>query len=415
MKKLLQISFAGLAMVGLIVSPIPLQAQATPEEPAPAEPQAPKLSDAELDTLLAPIALYPDPLLAQILPAATDPGDLVMAARYVAAGKDATKIDAQPWEESVKAVAHYPDVLKMMDAKLDWTTHLGEAFINQPEDVFNSVQRLRAKAQEVGNLKDNPQQVIVKEKEVIKIMPADPQVVYVPQYPPETVYVQQPVDVVTPLITFGAGLALGAWLHNELDWHNHDVYYHNHGWNGHNGGGGYYGGGNNNINIDNSNNINVGNGNRPANGNGNGNGSVWKPQNKPKPTPYGASGSNGIANGNRPGGASGSKWPANGNGNQKPSQLPANGNNRLSGSGAQQKPTQMPANRPTGQNKPSQRPQQRPSTLPSQAGERRNGGSQFQREGSKPQQSMSNRGGGGGGARAGGGGRAGAGGGGGRR
>jgi hypothetical protein len=399
MLKLLQTSFASVAIFGIVSSPIPLWA-ATDQAPLAQQPTL--LSDGDLDTLLAPIALYPDPLLAQILPASTETGDVVMAARYIASGKDVSKIDAQSWEESVKALAHYPDVLKMMDEKLDWTTHLGEAFLAQPEDVFKSVQRLRAKAQEVGNLKDNKQQVIVVEKEVIKIMPADPQVVYVPHYPPETVYVQQPVDVVTPLITFGAGLALGAWIHNEVDWHNHGVYYHNNGWNGHHGGGGYYGGGGNNINIDNSNNINIGNGN--GNRPGNGNGSVWKPQNKPKPTPYGSGGNNGIANGNRPGGA-------NGNGTQrpdnKPAQLPANTTNRPSGN----KPQQQPSTRPAGQNKPSQRPQERPSTLPSQSGTRQNGGSQFQREATKPAQSMGNRDGGGGGARTGGGGRAGGGGG----
>jgi len=400
MMRNLKITCLGTAVFSLIVSGIPLPAQTdAPAAPVSAEPQVAKLSDTDLDTLLAPIALYPDPLLAQILPASTEPGDIVMAARYIASGKDASKIDAQPWEESVKALAHYPDVLKMMDSKLDWTTHLGEAFIAQPEDVFNSVQRLRAKAQQAGNLKETPQQTIVVEKEVIKIMPADPQVIYVPQYPPETVYVQQPADVVTPLITFGLGLAMGAWIHNELDWHNHGVYYHNNGWHG-----GHYSGGGNNINIDNSNNINIGNGNgnnigngnRP--GNGNGGGSAWKPQQRPSQLPsYGntgnrpGNGDNGIGNGNRPNGG-------NGNGiqrpNNKPTQLPANGNNRPSSGG--------------GQNRPSQRPQQRPSTLPTQAGNRRNGGNQFQRESSKPMQSMGNRGGGnrsnGGGRAAGGGG-----------
>src|SRR5580658_9282825 len=126
MIKKLKIVCLGTAVFSLIASGIPVPAQTdAPTATASTEPQVAKLSDADLDTLLAPIALYPDPLLAQILPAATEPGDIVMAARYVAAGKDASKIDAQPWEESVKAVAHYPDVLKMMDAKLDWTTHLG--------------------------------------------------------------------------------------------------------------------------------------------------------------------------------------------------------------------------------------------------------------------------------------------------
>jgi len=288
----LKIACVGSVVFSLAINGIPLSAQ-TETSASSTEPQVAKLSDAELDTLLAPIALYPDPLLAQMLPASTSPGDVALAARYVAAKKDPDKIDAQSWEESVKALARYPGVLKMMDEKLDWTTHLGEAFIAQPEGVFNSVQRLRAKAQEVGNLKDSQQQTVVVEKEVIKIMPADPQVVYVPQYPPETVYVQQPVGVVAPLITFGAGLALGAWIHNELDWRNHNVYYHNHGWNNnyHGGGGNYYGG-NNTINIGNGNNNNIGNGNRPGNGDS---GSVWQPQKRASQLPaYGN-------NGNRPG------------------------------------------------------------------------------------------------------------------
>ncbi|MCE0484504.1 MAG: DUF3300 domain-containing protein [Methylacidiphilales bacterium] len=346
-----------------------------------------KLSDEQLDTLLAPIALYPDPLLAQILPASTVPSDVVIASRYVAAKKDPDKIDTQPWEESVKALARYPEVLQMMDEKLDWTTELGQAFIAQPDDVYNSVQRLRAKAQVVGNLKDTPQQVIVVEKEVIKIMPADPQIIYVPQYSPQVVYVQQPATVVAPVITFGAGLALGIWIHNELNWYNRNIYYHNYGWNNHYHGGGNYYGGNNNINIDNSKNINIGNGNgngnRPGNGGG---GSVWKPQTKPKPEQLPAFGGNGSNNGNRPGsgnigngsnngnrpgggnignGSNNGNRPGSGSGNpaNKPIQLPANGNNRLPGNGAQQRPSTLPTKPQTN---PGQGGQQRPTTKPAQ-------------------------------------------------
>ncbi|MCE0498741.1 MAG: DUF3300 domain-containing protein [Methylacidiphilales bacterium] len=366
MLKQLRISLSLITMIGLMTAPLPLMAQST----------EPTLSDEQLDSLLAPIALYPDPLLAQILPASTAPGDVVMAARYVAAKKDPDQIDAQPWEESVKALARYPEVLQMMDEKLDWTTELGQAFIAQPDDVFNSVQRLRAKAQAAGNLKDTPQQVIVVEKEIITIMPADPQIIYVPQYSPQVVYVQQPATVVAPVITFGVGFAMGFWIHNELNWYNRNIYYHNYGWNNHyHGGGNYYGGSNNNINIDNSNNINIGNGNgngnRPGNGNGNG-GSVWKPQTKPKPEQLPAYGGN---NGNRPGnGGSGnnSKLPNNGNGRpgnggsnpaNKPAQLPANGNNRPTGNGSQQKPSTQPT-RP--QTNPGQGNQQKPTTRPTQ-------------------------------------------------
>jgi hypothetical protein len=383
MLKHLQLSFVWIAMLGIVCGPIPLLAQAAESN----------LSDEQLDDLLAPIALYPDPLLAQILPASTVPGDIVMASRYVAAKKDPDKIDAQPWEESVKALARYPEVLQMMDEKLDWTTELGQAFIAQPDDVFNSVQRLRAKAQAVGNLKDTPQQVIVVEKEIIKIMPADPQIIYVPQYSPQVVYVQQPATVVAPIITFGAGFALGFWIHNELNWYNRNIYYHNYGWNNHyRGGGNYYGG--NNINIDNSNNINIGNGNgngnRPGNGN---NGSVWKPQNRPSTLPA-YSGNNG----NRPGNGNNGNGPGNGNGRpgngggnpaNKPTQLPANGNNRPSGNGSQQRPSTLPAKPQTN---PGQGSQQRPTTRPAQPSTRPSPAQtpNFSREGSKQRPATNN-------------------------
>ncbi len=336
-----------MALFGMISGQTPLLGS----EPEATTSQAPAklLSAEQLDDLLAPIALYPDPLLAQILPAATSPSDIVLAYRYVAAKKDAAKIDQQPWEESVKALARYPDVLKMMDEKLDWTTELGEAFVAQPKDVFDSVQRLRAKADAVGNLKDTPQQVIVKEKEIIKIVPAEPDVIYVPVYQPSVVYVAQPTTVVAPIITFGAGLALGIWIHNELDWHDHHVYYHHHGWHG-----GYYGGGNNNINIDNSTNINIGNGS--GNNIGNGGGNVWKPQNKPRPTPYGSgNGNNGNWSGKGPNG------PNNSGPNNRPNTPKGN------------KPSG-----PTGQQKPAPRPAQ-PTTRPVNQG--RPG---FSREGTKP-------------------------------
>jgi hypothetical protein len=417
MFKRLQIALSVLALLGLAIGPIPIVA-AEPEAP-PAEPPVQLLPSDQLDTLLGPIALYPDPLLAQILPAATEPGQVVAAYRYVKAKKDPAKIDAQPWDESVKALARYPDVLKMMDEKLDWTTELGEAFVNQPEDVFNSVQRLRAQAESFGNLKTTPEQVVAKDQNVITIMPADPQIIYVPQYQPQVVYVQQPVNVVAPLITFGAGLALGIWIHNSVNWHSNNVYYYNNGWNNRypNGGwnnnyhGGNYGNtinrGGNNINIDNSKNINIGN------GNGN-NGSVWKPQNKPKPN-YPGNGNGGKwpnnGNGNRPGGnGNGGKWPNNGNGlgngnrpgtgnnPNKPATLPGNANRPSGGGlGNGQKPTTLPnkpAERPNAGNlqKPANRPYQpqaRPTPQP--AGNRQQ---QFNRDASKSNQAAGNRGGG---------------------
>ncbi|MDB6038459.1 MAG: hypothetical protein JWM99_2300, partial [Verrucomicrobiales bacterium] len=104
---------------------------------APPAPVVALRSAPDLETMVGPIALYPDPLIAQILPAATLPAQIVMANRYVTGGFDLNQIDVQPWDQSVKAVARYPDVLRMMDSSLDWTTALGQAFLYQPQDVMN--------------------------------------------------------------------------------------------------------------------------------------------------------------------------------------------------------------------------------------------------------------------------------------
>ena len=135
-----------------------VRAQAPPPlPPAPFEQNAPhQLSAEELNGLLAPIALYPDALVALILPASTVPTDLVLAARYVASNGDPAQVSNQPWDDSVKSLVRYPDVLKWMDQNLEWTTTVGEAFIAQPADVMNSIQRLRADAVAAGNLTDTP-------------------------------------------------------------------------------------------------------------------------------------------------------------------------------------------------------------------------------------------------------------------
>src|ERR1035438_3898202 len=120
------------------------------------------LSAAQLDQLLGPIALYPDPLIAQILPASTLPTEIVLADRYVTSGGDPNQIDQQPWDSSVQALARYPSVLQWMDENLDWTTELGQAFLNQQQDVMDAIQRLRWSAYNLGNLQSTPQhQVIV--------------------------------------------------------------------------------------------------------------------------------------------------------------------------------------------------------------------------------------------------------------
>ena len=183
----------------------------------------------ELDELLAPIALYPDPLLAQILPAATFADQIDLAARYVRQYGQAARIDGQPWDVSVKAVAHYPGVLSMMDQRYDWTVSMGQAYINQQQDVMDAIQRLRAEAEANGNLVSTPEQQVVDAEGVISIDPAASDMIYVPQYDPLAVYVEAPSPGYG-FITFGTGFVIGAWLNRDCNWHGHRIYYH--GWQG---------------------------------------------------------------------------------------------------------------------------------------------------------------------------------------
>lgn len=204
------------------VVPPPPQVVEVPPAPPPA-PMVPMRSAADLDRMLAPIALYPDPLLAQLLPAATLPEQVVLADRYLREGGDLNQVDAQPWDNSLKALARYPATLRMLDDNLAWTTDLGQAFLNQPADVMDSVQRLRAQARAVGNLQSTPQQTIVVSDGIIEIVPTAPQVIYVPVYQPEVVYVQPSPAPGRFYISFGAGLVVGEWLNHDCDWHRHEV------------------------------------------------------------------------------------------------------------------------------------------------------------------------------------------------
>jgi len=201
----------------------------TPPPPAPA-PAAPAggasaaddqpLTQAELDQLVAPIALYPDELFAQVLMASTYPLDIVSADRWVKANpnvKDKALEDAlqkQPWDPSVKSLAVFPQVLAMMSEKLDWTQKLGDAFLAQKEDVMKTAQALRQKAAAQGNLKDSKEQKVTQVVEnnttVIKIEPSDPQVVYVPQYNPTVVYGAWPYPAYPPYAYYPPGYAAGA-------------------------------------------------------------------------------------------------------------------------------------------------------------------------------------------------------------
>ena len=215
------------------------QTAATPSPSAP-----PQRSAAELEKLVAPIALYPDPLIATILPASVYPLEIVQAARFVQDTNNLAKLDEQPWDENVKAVARIPAAIKKMNDDLSWTVDLGEAFLAQDKAVMDMIQTLRAKAEKAGTLQTTPQQVVtvtnmVVEKTVsaqvvyvtntvVQIAPSNPQVIYVPTYNPYTVYYPPPTYVynpVAPLITFGAGIAMGAIIANNCDWYRGGCYH----------------------------------------------------------------------------------------------------------------------------------------------------------------------------------------------
>ncbi|MGE5171070.1 MAG: DUF3300 domain-containing protein [Rudaea sp.] len=216
------IAFATLlafALSGGVGAQAPANGVAQPAGVA-AAPSAKTFSRQELEQLLAPIALYPDTLLAQVLMASTYPLDVVSAERWVKANpslKDKALQDGlqgQPWDPSVKALAVLPQVLSMMSEKLDWTHKLGDAFLAQPDDVMATVQALRAKAVAQGALKDSKEQKIVTEKvettTIIKVEPASPEVVYVPVYNPAVVYGAWPYPAYPPYYYYPPGYVAGA-------------------------------------------------------------------------------------------------------------------------------------------------------------------------------------------------------------
>ncbi|HEY6341145.1 MAG TPA: DUF3300 domain-containing protein [Bryobacteraceae bacterium] len=252
----------------------------TPDAPN-AAPDASKSKTAdELDSLVAPIALYPDPLLGQVLAASTYPLDIVQADRWLKAnstlqGENLTQAAAkQPWDPSVQALVAFPSALRLLDDNIKWTTDLGNAVLDQQNEVMDAVQRMREKAKESGKLETTKEQEVevktVDSKTVIEIQPANPEVIYVPSYNPAVVYgppaypsypyppIYYPPGayVAGAAISFGAGVALGAF------------------WGGCCGGGGWGWGTSwghvNNININNNFNNRYGYANNVGNrGNGN--------------------------------------------------------------------------------------------------------------------------------------------------
>lgn len=196
------------------------------------ETESAKIPTDQLDSLVAPIALYPDPLLAQVLAASTYPLEIIQLQQWLAKNKGLTGkalTDAalkQDWDPSVQALAELPDVANRLANDIKWTTDLGNAFLAQQSDVMDAVQRMRAKAQNTGNLKSSSQQKVetqvIENKSVIVVQPADPQVVYVPSYNPTVVYGPPPYPY-PPIyypppgyyaagmaISFGVGMAIGA-------------------------------------------------------------------------------------------------------------------------------------------------------------------------------------------------------------
>jgi len=234
-----------------------LSAQQDEQDPAqaPQRQQYIEQTPEQLQQLVAPIALYPDSLVAQILAASTFPEQVVEADRWVQAHPEVKgdalgeAVDQQPWDLSVKALTTFPSVLGNMDKNLSWTSSLGDAYYNREQDVMDAVQVMRQRAQEAGNLKTTGQQTVTTQDSTIIIEPSSPEIVYVPAYDPWVVYggpiVAWPgwypypgIWYGGPYLSFGVGFGIGyvggygwGWHHWGSDWHHrsvihdHDRYY----------------------------------------------------------------------------------------------------------------------------------------------------------------------------------------------
>ena len=247
------------ALLSFLLVFVSLPSQAQDQQPPAAAP----LPAADLEQLVAPIALYPDALVAQILGAATFPDQVTAASDWLQQQQGLTgkaldqAVDQQAWDPSVKALTQFPSVLANLTKNLGWTSSLGEAYQQQPADVMSAIQVLRAKAKAAGNLKSGSQITVVQQSpDVIVIQPTNPQVVYVPQYNPTVVYGATVVTpgystadlVATGVLAFGIGIAVGAAINNgccgwgysywNCNWHGggvvyrNNVYYGNTAWRG---------------------------------------------------------------------------------------------------------------------------------------------------------------------------------------
>src|SRR5881296_2397802 len=244
------ITIIGLAFVSSGSSAFAQQAQSQVMNTTTSDTeQAPKLPGGEVDSLVAPIALFPDPLLAQTLAASTYPLEIIQLQQWMDRNKNlkdkalADAVAKQPWDPSVQALAATPDVVQRLAGNVQWTTDLGNAFLSQQSDVMDAVQRMRGKAESKGTLKTSAQQTVQTKtvesgKQVIVVEPAQPDVVYVPSYDPEIVYGAAPPAYPYYPYTYpgyypgmglawgAAGFALGAWAGGawgDCDWNHGDV------------------------------------------------------------------------------------------------------------------------------------------------------------------------------------------------
>jgi hypothetical protein len=237
-----QIIFWRSALHFLLAMLLALPVQVMAQEGGEGAPK--KMSQEELAQLVAPIALYPDELVSQILMASTYPLEIVQADRWAQANKGlkgdalAKALEKENWDPSVKSLVNFPSVLAAMSQKLDLTTRLGDAVLSQQKDVMDTIQLLRKRAYDAGNLKTTKEQKVVVEKETIVIQPAQTQVVYVPTYSPTVVYgawmypsyppyaYYPPPPPAYPLYGFAAGVAVGAawgYAWGNCNWHGGDV------------------------------------------------------------------------------------------------------------------------------------------------------------------------------------------------
>jgi hypothetical protein len=238
---------AGMLALALLLLANPTQ-PATTADPAATQPTP--FKPEELEQIVAPIALYPDTLLAQVFMASTYPLEIVQAARWSKAHPEvkgdavAKEMEKQAWDASVKSLVAFPDVLKMMDEKIDWTQKLGDAFLAQQKEVMAAVQRLRVKAKDAGNLQSTKEQVVKTEAapqgapapQIIVIESSSPEVIYVPTYNPTVVYGAWPYPAYPPyyyyppgyaagaaFFSFGVGVVVGGAIWGNCNWGGGDV------------------------------------------------------------------------------------------------------------------------------------------------------------------------------------------------